>query len=306
MTNSKEVRMRSKLILLLALGFVFGACSKDEKTSSEVILSPPPADCSAGQIIDVGVIQGQKVKEGSWIEKHAVFLMARNGKICTASIVGNNILLTAAHCVDGSAKYATLEASPAKAVFAANPACLSAESKSEREIFYQEVLRHPEYISEGKDKSKDVALIRLMKSVPAGFAPAEVASSEVFTKLSDASVTFVGAGYGNIKGYEKGYDFFPRLNATKMKLITEYGYGIEDELYFDQRETGICSGDSGGAIFAKVEGRPVIVGVNSWVAAVSPNTDSCREYAAAMSVEKNRIFLKNAFEKLAPGQKNPF
>jgi secreted trypsin-like serine protease len=260
-----------------------------------------PGDCTPGQIEDVGIVNGRTVVFGSWMERSTVYLRfasgsSRNG--CTGTLISRSVVLTSAACAlratDGRSGYDVAGV----AVFSANPACQK-EILPSRVIRFKKVSIHPGYHISSPSKN-DVALIRLQYSAPSGFGAAVLASTEDYATLRDSD-EFVAAGFGRTQGSEVEDSFADRLRATP---VTVFPFSTGENFQLDQETGGICLGDNGGPLFAKLKDRRILVGVHSVVA--GPRRNLCSGIGVVTSVEPNRDFLIRAFSEIAPGEANPF
>ncbi|MEZ0392167.1 MAG: trypsin-like serine protease [Pseudobdellovibrionaceae bacterium] len=295
-----------KWTTLVMMAVFFVACSSG-KNSVEELEAPLPSDCSEGEVSDVGIINGKKVKDGSWIESSTGLLLFdhdNHSGLCTVSLVSRDVILTAAHCVTENGFLFN-----GNVHFGANPSCDQEDLRRERQVSIKEIIVHPKYRDDVVGFN-DLALVRLSRKAPKGFFPAKVAGEDTFKKLSDPSTQFVAVGYGNIRGYNKGYSHFPRLRTTPIHYFSDHKekLGTQDltDLVLDQKNGGMCSGDSGGPLYAKIKDQVYIAGVNSAVDKINKSEDPCSGYSIAMSINNHRAFLQKAFDELAPGQKNPF
>lgn len=303
-----------KKTILVCLCLALGACADSKRVvDNEYEGNRPekPGDCTPGEFIS-GIVNGKTVGYGSWLEKSTVHLISgvrdENERIltgeCTATVISPNVLLTAAHCVLETRRNMKPGTSFGYAVFGANPTC-QPEKRATRELYFRDVIVHPDF-SMKVIGVNDLALIRLEKAIPKEFSPISVIHSSENQKLSDASTQFLAAGYGRTEGYDKENQFAPRLRVTQMKYVQPEGNQTANDLVFDQRETGWCSGDSGGPIYARFGKKTILAGVISAVGN-EKGKEACNGVGFAMSIESHREFLRTAFDKIAPrNDKNPF
>jgi hypothetical protein len=212
------------------------------------------------------------VKKGDPDDKTVVLLLTGNS-ICTASPIGDDILITAAHCVDG-------DPDKVLAVFHPSLACESGYEASQHAIKAARVIKHLGYDESKKveDRSDDIALIFLKSKIPAGYPVYKIADP---IKLTDTNEMFV-YGYGIIGEDQGGRGILRKATITPENFFVELS---EKKVRVTQdKGAGICMGDSGGPTFVtlKPEGeeREVekkILGVNSYV--FGPKGDICNKYS---------------------------
>lgn len=158
-----------------------------------------------------------------------VMVLGTRGSACSGTVVGLKLVLTAAHCVEGSKQIAIawLEAGQPK---------LMAVTAS---------ARHPQAHT-GSAVSVDLALLALGEALPPRFSPAPIDAGEAPHELGAPRVL---AGYGLA---EDGVDasagqlrtastvVLPKLLPRFLRLGTVEG---------GMNAFRICTGDSGGGVF---------------------------------------------------------
>lgn len=167
-------------------------------------------------------------------------IVSTRGATCTGVVLGPNVLLTAAHCVEPAADYAVV-------VF---------EAGTPRLIPIDRKAVHPSFDPnsfETRRPTPDLALVRLSETLPASFRPAAL-TGEV--ALPPKRTAFTVAGYGVTKdgdGKSAG-----TLRAVTLPSIGTTG-GIMVRLS-DGAAKGGCTGDSGGPVL--IDG--VVAGIIGW------------------------------------------
>ncbi|MET9860067.1 serine protease [Streptomyces smyrnaeus] len=211
------------------------------------VASAMPTDGPGGQG-DPGatVVGGTKAQQGEFP------FMVRLSMGCGGSLLTKDIVLTAAHCVDGSGPDTSITATGG-VVDLEDPAAKTARST--------EVVQAPGYDGNGKDW----ALVKLAEPIDQPtLALAEDAS------YNKGDFTIAGWGADREGGRQHRYLLkaqVPFVDDATCK--TAYSNLVEDEeLCAGKMDTGgvdTCQGDSGGPMFRKDDaGKWVQVGIVSW------------------------------------------
>ncbi|UNZ22027.1 serine protease [Streptomyces sp. 891-h] len=224
-----------------------GAVALAAFSLSPSIASAMPDDGPGGHR-DPGatVVGGTKAGQGEFP------FMVRLSMGCGGSLLTKDIVLTAAHCVDGSGPDTSITATGG-VVDLEDPAAKTAKST--------EVVQAPGYDGTGKDW----ALIKLNKPIDQPTLP--IAEDSSYNK---GEFTIAGWGADQEGGRQQRYLLkaqVPFVDDATCK--TAYSNLVEDEeLCAGKMDTGgvdTCQGDSGGPMFRKDDaGEFVQVGIVSW------------------------------------------
>ncbi len=155
-------------------------------------------------------------------------LQRKSGYMCTATLVGQKTVLTAAHCVDLSTTHYFIVDGDWHSV--------------------SWVKQHPSYDPDNHH-TNDIAIVRLSSAI--GVEPSAVSS---LAPSVGQTVTLVGFG----KTAEGAADSGTKRIATNTLA---HVYATTLEVY--GAGGNICNGDSGGPSFATIGGQEVQVGVHS-------------------------------------------
>lgn len=235
------------------------------------------------------IMNGKEVMVGDTIASSIVGIYNVKEKyICTGSLIAQNIVMTAAHCVSG-------RPSELRIVFGND----LDEMINAREIDIREqhLMIGTDYkVSKKWDPSKiefsedagDIALIKFKGSIPEGYKPATFLNDSSDIKVGQL-VTLAGYGVSTIdstmidpskyknldEAIADGEVYCDDDNKKKCSAIEMSGDGIlrqtqapiasiqETEVTLDERKSGTCSGDSGGPAYIEKNGQFYIFGVTS-------------------------------------------
>jgi len=174
---------------------------------------------------------------------HTVFIVSTRGSYCTGTVLANNLIITAGHCVQPAANYAvTLR-----------------DGGSSRVVAISKIVLHPHYDPkqfETLKPSPDMAILKIAEPLPARYKSAKIATDVALPRVGDV---FVLAGFGfAVDGDETTLG---KLRSVALPAIGTTG-GIMVRLSSGKDSSvGACTGDSGGPIFR--EG--VLAGVIGWI-----------------------------------------
>ncbi len=177
---------------------------------------------SAGGALALG---GSAASDGGRLSGRAVMVLGSRGNACTGTVLAPTIVITAAHCVGGSSRYAVAYHEGAGPVL--------------QEV--AEIARHPGFKANAR-VSIDLALVRLKLPLPARFTPSQLDSGnddKVGETLTIAGFGLASEGDESSAGRlrQAGVTVLPRYFPRFFRL------GRSDEGAL------ICRGDSGGPVF---------------------------------------------------------
>lgn len=170
---------------------------------------------------------------------------------CTATAIGHDVLLTAAHCVQPGAAYKLVASETGDAPVLKDVARIEREPQFDLKRFF------------GHLATADVPLIKLAEPLPARIPPVRIGSEAETVIVGD---TLVVVGYGDTvrgDGRTGGTVRAAPLVVTgqpgtlQIRLVDPATKGASAGL-------GACTGDSGAPAFREAGGSLTVIGVVSW------------------------------------------
>lgn len=271
------------------LGIVVSACNKDHMKNNSTTHNESPIedddsdsddnfDAGADSDLDsVEIVNGRKVNNTSELGKFTVALVSEKQSkqaLCTGTLLAEDIVLTAAHCVENNPEKLFV-------VFGAEIKGVSKENIRYAEAYSQNPLWH----NPTKKGHGDLALIRFRGKLPIGYKPVLLASKN--TNLSIAStVTLIGYGVAN--GNTHGGAGI--LRQAQTTIIGKY---TTTEIITNGKKSSVCFGDSGGPAFI-MDGNHYV----QWGVASSVTNKACNEAAIHTLIVGYKSWIKKTIAKL--------
>ncbi|UXR64197.1 trypsin-like serine protease [Bdellovibrio bacteriovorus] len=234
-----------------------------------------------------GIIGGTEVQATDKIQNSIVAVYdAFEGEICTGSLLPNNIVLTAAHCIG----YFTEDM---YVFFGTEITALS----ERRQVDKVEVSPYWEN-RQGEDfDTGDIAMIHFTGTVPAGYKPVTFLPNKRSLKTG---MEITVAGYGISDGVTG--DGVGRLRSTKV-TISNLNYSTSEFLIDQTKGTGACHGDSGGPAYVEIKGELYLMGVTS--RGVKDDNNDCSQFSAFTSTLYYKTWINRMATKLSKSLVNP-
>jgi V8-like Glu-specific endopeptidase len=188
----------------------------------------------------------------------AAFLInsSKGTGLCTATVIGKRLLLTAAHCVNGAGNGDTFQARFSTSAFAGGKLVNVVKTDFDRQ-----------FNEANLGGSHDIAVAVLAEDAP---APA-IKVSQTVLQQADVGADIRIVGFGNNVGGANATGAGTKrqtnvkveqvLNSTPAKAQT----GVASALFrLGDSQDGTCNGDSGGPAFRSVNGVDEVIGVTSF------------------------------------------
>ncbi len=195
-----------------------------------------------------GIVAGEETHFETW---KGVLALLGDGTLCTAALIDEHVLLTAAHCVYEPSKGVNYLTRPELLLVRGGAEILGPGKNTY--ATGEEIVLHETWKGDIKDMdSVDLALIRLSRPLTGLeiYPIREAASPRIGQKGKIVGYGLVGENGANSAGAHRQGD------TTVLEL---YKNRIEMG-----EPSGVCNGDSGGPLFTVQDGQWVITGVTSF------------------------------------------
>lgn len=242
-----------------------------------------PCGLWAADDIQLFIIGGQEVAGDSPIAKQTVLI---KGKIqratftCSGSILSENVILTAGHCLGGGG-YADLEV-----FFGPNGSAGSIKVINQ--------IRRRDIPPDSEMDWDDVAVLKLERNIPAGFTPVQFYPDSNWIEKGSAVIL---AGYGQtvVEAPDSGNGGSGRLRSVDQ-VILEPKFG-QSEILINIKTKGACRGDSGGPAFIERDGQLFQIGAASRLTENNrlPNRGREKRYGCLVDMVYSDVLAQKAW-----------
>ncbi len=208
-------------------------------------------------------------QEGSPAQSSLLMLLNERG-FCTANVIAQDVLLTAAHCVH-----------KIKGAVAYWPGL-----KPEAFVPAKDILIHPGYRPDApktRERSIDLALVRLDRALPANFTPLTID----YDARVELGTPFIISGFG-LRQEKDGKTAGTLMSATLVtrEPLSKLLIWAKDP---QARGRGGCTGDSGGPFLSQ---ESKLVAITVWSAGVGDK--ACGDLTQALRLGPERAFIEKA------------
>lgn len=223
------------------------------------------------------VIGGAAVPASDPVAPQTVMVTGGQG-FCTGAVLGERLVLTAAHCVEGAGRLAVLVFGPGR-----QPVI---NEVAERRI-------HPAYRRadwQARRTAVDLAIVRTAQPIGHGARAATLAAGAV--PAAGASIRLVGYGPA-AEGDARSAGVLRSAALTVTGRPSTYQVRLTGP---SGAVLGACTGDSGGPVFASQTGRPVVAGIVSWT--TGPGSARCGSLTGTVPVSPHRRWIDETVRAL--------
>lgn len=267
MSNSAQFHRTFAPLSVLLIAGLAAACSPAAKEKER----------SASKRQDTAIVHGKAVSSKESLAQSVVALVAEvdgGQALCTGSLVSDDIVLTAAHCVDHD---------PTKLTVVFSHDTHTAKDSDVRAVDH--FTQNHRWQNPTKTGRGDLALLHFTGGLPDGYQPVELEPSSF--NIGDGASTLM-LGFGVTDGLSHAGSGV--LRETETAVI---GRESKTEVITDGQKSSVCFGDSGGPAFVNLENQWVQWGVASSVA-----NQSCNEASVHTDLHSYLKWIESASKKL--------
>ncbi|MEZ0392545.1 MAG: trypsin-like serine protease [Pseudobdellovibrionaceae bacterium] len=216
--------------------------------------------------LSTGVVGGQEVdaKDETAVSTVGLLILvdeSSNSAICTGTLIEENIVITAAHCLVNFEEDGTVSAIRGGAVVFATD-MTKADAKVARP--FVKISIHPQFSPRepGQGGWNDIGLVKFEGPLPEGYKPAS-RLTDVSQLTKGLSVVFAGYGITSPEGQHAVEDDSGVLRRADSVLTDGKHEGSELLFELPPSKVSTCQGDSGGPAYARINGQLTLIGVTS-------------------------------------------
>lgn len=275
---------------VLVAALTLGACSP--KNFSQKKAKPTELEKISNLFFNNSeIIKGEPLSPVHIVSSHVVALYDTfEGNLCTGSIIAEDIILTAGHCIPSdSANLVVL---------------FGVDAQNFVEFRHAQFAgAHLDFLPKEKGSWADIGLVYFSGGLPKGYAPIQILKDEV---LLQKGVPTELAGYGQYDGVKHTGSGLLRHTTVEVENPA-FDFG---EVELNQTKgTGACHGDSGGPAYIVEDSQIKLWGITSR-GEKDPNNDCSKfsVYTNAVAytgwIDSSLAAIHTAAEKLKETEKN--
>lgn len=270
--------MRITTALLLLATLSLGACVENKNTQ--------PHAFAANQ---TGIIGGYPVRTEDPVAASTVSLMVFYNNslfsICTGTVVSNDIIMTASHCLQEVTAQDFVVHIGTRLPTQLNQTSLLKVEKFKTHPQFEMILDKDGTPVTGKN---DIALIKLADKIPDSAKPVAILKNHN-TLLPGQPLLLAGFGLLQEVGQPQ---YAQELNAVTVPLEREWDHILVTD---QTKAQGACSGDSGGPAFLADQANLIVVGITRGPHA---QVSDCRHYGEYTNASKFEDFIIETVKEL--------
>lgn len=268
----RGVKMKTRMILNLVLALtmisLFVSCAPSSSTDAQTYLADQQDQNIIGGVNSTaeyqkknGVVGLMVVGEDSQANEVSF--------ICTGSLIKQDVVITAAHCLTLPQG---IKLTAAFVFFGVNLDTILNELQNNdlsHVRAFKKIIRHERYLQDDRS-NHDIGLVRIDGTAPAGFQLAQLAPASMARTLrKGTALTLSGFGVSSYKNDHftgepvgSGDGLLRQVGGIKVLSLTATG----EEITLDQSQgRGACHGDSGGPAYLvdSISKKTYVVGLTS-------------------------------------------
>jgi hypothetical protein len=198
------------------------------------------------------VMRGKPTRDPDGLRQSVVRVENSQGELCSGTLIGSDLVLTAAHCVTDQASYRVV-----------------AVDRSFRPLTMKAIAAaiHPAFVSGTTPRTQpgvDLAILKLQRPFGPGFTPLDPRLGE---QIGTGDMVML-AGFGVLAENQKNTARVLRQTALvslgPMQVMNRVLVVADRERLAATAGAGACRGDSGGPILATGRGGHQLLGIVSW------------------------------------------
>lgn len=264
--------------------------------------------CEKGE--SYGIINGRNLAAGNILSESTVLISHQGDAVCTGTLIDTDKVLTAAHCTSRDSSEITY------VVFTTGIGCLKNANKdtvlraSSSRVVNSQYTGYRESVSPS-DATNDLAIIKFEGGLPPGYAVRPLPAKD-YDPTKAKELVFSGFGRTTDEDLEKQDRTVGTLRYTtgdigRLKRTFSYAglndYSVSKTLIAEQPSNGVCTGDSGGPLYAKnANGTLTLIGVTSMVADLNATRKEdlrmCHGISIFVDVREQLDWIRGAMKKL--------